>query len=300
MARPNKQGLEYFPIDVSLESDDKLQMIIAEYEMKGEFIFIKLLSYIYKNVGYFCNWNEEITQLKFANSVSYALGGSQVNLIKEVVSKLIRWEIFDNLVFDRFGVLTSRRIQDTWIEATRKRKDRRIFTYLCLLDDKRPDDVVYSTFEAEETPKKTEVINKVNKTKLNQTKLKETKLKEDVSCGKPPDFISQIIQIFADEFERTREIAYFSNGVDRDAAGSLLQNYKKGNPSKTSEETLQDFRVFFSQCCEIQDKWHYDNMELKHINSQFNKIRLITNGKQHKPNNTKQPGVVDTGKEWIV
>ena len=44
MAAPTKQGIDYFPLDADLDQDDKLQMIIGEFGIKGEIIFIKLLS----------------------------------------------------------------------------------------------------------------------------------------------------------------------------------------------------------------------------------------------------------------
>lgn len=101
MPRPTKQAIDYFPLDVSCENDDKLQMIIGEFGMKGEFIFIKLLAYIYKNEGYYCVWDEK-TQLKFATGVAYALGGSQVNLIDQALLFLKNINI--QQVFEKFEI----------------------------------------------------------------------------------------------------------------------------------------------------------------------------------------------------
>ncbi len=122
MARPNKQGIDYFPMDVRLDDDDKLAMIIGDFGYKGELIFIKLISWIYANQGYYAEWTE-MEQLKFAKRVAY-IGGSPVNLIKEVVAGCIKWGLFDQTVFESFNILTSRRIQKTWLDATRLRKDR--------------------------------------------------------------------------------------------------------------------------------------------------------------------------------
>lgn len=120
--RPTKQGLDYFPLDIDLDQDDKLSMVIGEFGEKGELIFLKLLGWIYKHNGYYVEWNE-IEQLKFAKRVSY-IGGASVNLIKEIVVRCIKWGLFDNTVFVSFQILTSSRIQKTWVDASRKRKER--------------------------------------------------------------------------------------------------------------------------------------------------------------------------------
>lgn len=161
MARPVKQGIDYFPLDVDIENDDKLPMIIGEFGIKGEMIFIKLLAFIYKTEGYYIEWNEE-SQLKFANRVSYITGGPQVNLINEVVTRCVKWGLFHKPLFDSLNILTSKRIQQTWFEATRKRKNR-------VYDGNY---WVISAFTPEETTKKTG--------ESTQRKVKESKEKKSV------------------------------------------------------------------------------------------------------------------------
>ena len=51
MARPTKEGLEYFPIDVTMftPTDDKTYYIEAKYNIEGVGLIIKLLQLIYGN-----------------------------------------------------------------------------------------------------------------------------------------------------------------------------------------------------------------------------------------------------------
>lgn len=119
MARPSKQGLDYYPYDVDADQDDKLGMIIAEFNVKGELFWLKLLSWIYKNEGYYTEWNED-AQLRFLRRYNYC--GFSVGFIQEVVPRLIKWGLLDQAVFSQFHILTSKRIQNTWYSATRKRK----------------------------------------------------------------------------------------------------------------------------------------------------------------------------------
>jgi hypothetical protein len=179
MARPTKQGIDYFPLDVDLDKDDKLQMIIAEYGYKGEAIYTKLCAWIYKHQGYFIEWSE-MEQLKFANRVSYILGGAQVNLINQVIARCVRWGLFDKSLFDMSQILTSKRIQETWWEATRKRKERDIEQQIWLL-------TINDGLKAEETQLTTEVINKVNESKVKESKEEKHEPENPV----PPAVVSQ-------------------------------------------------------------------------------------------------------------
>lgn len=130
MARPTRQGIDYFPYDVDLDQDDKLGMIIAEFKVKGELLFTKLCCWIYKNNGYFTEWNEDV-QLRFLRRYDYC--GFSVSFIQEVVPRFIKWGLFEKTVFDAFQILTSSRIQKTWLDAGRKRVDRQIDQRIWLL-----------------------------------------------------------------------------------------------------------------------------------------------------------------------
>ena len=49
MARPFKQGLQYFPLDVNIFEDEKIQDLNLAFGYLGEIIYIRLLSMIYAN-----------------------------------------------------------------------------------------------------------------------------------------------------------------------------------------------------------------------------------------------------------
>ncbi len=161
MARPNKQGLDYFPYDVNLDMDDKLQMVIGEYGIVGEVIYTKLLAWIYQHQGYYTEWTEK-EQLKFTKRISY-LGGIPLDKINEVVGRCIKWGLFDAGRFDAAKILTSVRIQKTWLDASRKRKDRPVDPQIWIKTE-------LTGLMAEETQKKTE--------ETTQSKVKEIESKE--------------------------------------------------------------------------------------------------------------------------
>ncbi len=165
MARKNKQGLDYFPYDVDLDQDDKLGMIIAEFGVKGELFYTKLCCFIYKHKGYFTEWNEE-SQLKFLRRYNYC--GFSMSFMGEIIPRLIKWDLFDKVVFDSFQILTSSRIQETYLSAARKRNERIIDPrFLLKMDNsgKRTEEI---GFPAEEMSKTAEEVHKGKERKLKE------------------------------------------------------------------------------------------------------------------------------------
>jgi hypothetical protein len=116
MPRPYKKGLDYFELDCYL--DDKFGMIEAEFGDKGFAIAVKLYQLIYRELGYYCEWSDELIPLhKSKMGLSSGIG-----TIKEVVQACIRVGIFSQELFDKYHILTSRGIQERYLRAVAKRK----------------------------------------------------------------------------------------------------------------------------------------------------------------------------------
>lgn len=102
--------------------------------------------------------------------------------------------------------------------------------------------------------------------KRNKENIKET--------FKEKDYIDKIIDVFSSEYFKSYRFEYIRTPKDRKAAGSLIHKIKSKN-NYSSEETLQQLRNFFYQCCLIPDQWYRENMSLSLINSKINEIRNI-------------------------
>jgi len=108
MARPLKNGLTYFPLDVDFFDDDKIAFVNARFQEKGEMIALKLLCKIYKDTGYYYQWGDDEAILFAKRVVGDA---SRHTLVNDVVHELVRRDFFSKDIFDRFKILTSRGIQ---------------------------------------------------------------------------------------------------------------------------------------------------------------------------------------------
>ncbi|MBL7575544.1 DnaD and phage-associated domain-containing protein [Peptoniphilus asaccharolyticus DSM 20463] len=124
MARPPKDGLDYFPLDVDIFEDEKIEAISGEFGIKGEITVVKLLCAIYKN-GYFIVWNELVKA-----QLLKRLPGVSKELIERVVDRLVLWEFFDKALFHSAEVLTSKKIQENYFEATKRRKTSKPTLYI--------------------------------------------------------------------------------------------------------------------------------------------------------------------------
>lgn len=116
MARPYKTGLDYFDLDCYM--DDKIKMIQAEFGLKGFAIVVKLFQVIYRERGYYCEWNKD-KELLFAHEECSDCG---VQLIQRIVSACIERDIFSKELFMKYGILTSRGIQKRYFNATARRE----------------------------------------------------------------------------------------------------------------------------------------------------------------------------------
>ena len=117
MARPTKQGIDYFPLDVDFFSDVKIRKISRGCGVKAPSILICLLCNIYKDNGYYIEWDEDLPFV-IADTVGVTEGQ-----VSEVISKAIQVEFFDKNLFEKFSILTSEGIQKRFRLATYQRKE---------------------------------------------------------------------------------------------------------------------------------------------------------------------------------
>lgn len=154
MARPVKDGLDYFPLDVGIFDDEILIGISGDFGTKGELAVIKLLCAVYQK-GYFIVWND-LMQAKIAKQLD-----SSKDLVNQIVARLVEWQFFDKDLFNSAKVLTSVNIQNRYFEAIKRRKSPKPTLYVINVDINTSSDVVNDDINTQ---------SKVNKSKVNEIK----------------------------------------------------------------------------------------------------------------------------------
>ena len=128
MARPQKVGLDYFPLDVDIDQDDKVAIIEAQHGILGFTIVIKLLMKVYSE-GYYYDWTEK-EQILFSKKVNV-----DINEVNAVINDCIKWGLFDEGLFSEYKILTSKGIQYRYFEAVKRRQRVEIAREFLLLDE---------------------------------------------------------------------------------------------------------------------------------------------------------------------
>ena len=126
MARPHKQGIDYFSLDVIL--DDKFELFEAEFGLQGFGFIIKLFQKIYEANGYYYKWSED-EKLLFSKRVNVDL-----NLINDYINSALKREIFCQNIYEKYNILTSKGIQKRFLEASKRRKRIEIIKEYFLID----------------------------------------------------------------------------------------------------------------------------------------------------------------------
>ena len=128
MARKAETGLSYFPMNADIVYNKKVKLVVAEFGPKAYAVLLPLYCKIYRENGYWIDWCDEDVKLLFAKEECHV----ELSFANEVVNGCIRRSLFDKAVFDMFGILTSDRIQENYIEAKKRGKDVVMFEeFLC-------------------------------------------------------------------------------------------------------------------------------------------------------------------------
>ena len=212
MARPLKDGVDYFPKDTDFYGDDKVRLLRAEFQSKGMYLLDYLLCDLYGKNGYFIRWGKDKCYL-----VSDGAGcGCAPNFVEEFVNRCVACSFFDERVYNVFGVLTSSGIQRRYIRMFNSRPDIPMIKEYWLLDvnDKKDvpkgalDKLTFKSIKSTDNPDKS--------TDNPQNKIDESK---DIYMD--DGTLREVAQSFEMTFGKT------IGGLDRTIILELVQRYPK-------------------------------------------------------------------------
>lgn len=117
MARPLKEGLQYFPFDVDFFSDPKIRALKGRFGNDGIMLYIYLLTQIYGSHGYYMVWDEDVIDCVIAD-----LNLSE-NFILQVIEYLVNRSLLSkSILINSVTVLSSHGIQKRYQEAAKSLK----------------------------------------------------------------------------------------------------------------------------------------------------------------------------------
>jgi len=250
--------MDYFPVDVDMDQDDKIALIEAKYKIIGFALIIKLLMKIYKE-GYFYKWTER-EQLLFANKINV-----DINTLNEIVNDCVKWDFFNKDIYEKYQVLTSSGIQKRYIEAAKRRKELTLICEYVLVDIEQfqtKNNLKIILVNAYINPD-IEIKIPINDDINPQSKVKESKVKESKE-EYPPETTStkkEILNIlkntpnypfdYKTDLEHIRGLMVDYPDINLLAEIKKWRSYKTDNPLKKKSNPRLQIRNW----CENSIKW---------------------------------------------
>lgn len=160
--------------------DDETNLIIAQHGMEGYGILISMFQTIYGNKGYYHKWTKR-EQILFSNRVS-----TSKNRVEEVVNDCIEWGIFDQEMYNEYQILTSKRIQQHYIDVTYRRSEIEINVDFLLMGKIDRKNIVYQGVSDSKNLVTSEVSDgKSTQSKIVSSKVSSNKVKSNKEESEP-------------------------------------------------------------------------------------------------------------------
>lgn len=112
-----KRGVKNIPLPV--DDEDEIKLIEAEYGLKGWATVRKLQQFIGEH-GYYVKWDIDTQLLFIREKCLSAVGRSAVS---EIVACALRRGVFDAAMFEKQQILTSTRLQETFLITYKRSKE---------------------------------------------------------------------------------------------------------------------------------------------------------------------------------
>ena len=170
MARPRKDGLDYFPLDVNFLLDLKIKKIIRAYGAQAVAVVMSVLTTIYRDNGYFATYDDDLIfiiadELKLEDSY-----------VKNVIEKLIEVDFLNKEQKEKNNILTSIGIQERYLKACERRVKTTLNAPYSLLNDSSNE-----LPQTESTDKEGLCIQKPYSTGVNDSKSTQSKVNNKVN-----------------------------------------------------------------------------------------------------------------------
>lgn len=162
MARPRKDGMDYFPHDTDAVNDEKIEAMRAMHGNDGYAFYFILLERIYRAENAELDVSKQSVRLALAAKI-----GITSDRFDSILETSLDIELFDRQIYEGYQVLTSDGIKKRYedVKQMRERWRKR--------KEKPPENVPESAvIQGENSMENAEVTGeiKLNKTKVNQIK----------------------------------------------------------------------------------------------------------------------------------
>ena len=224
MARPRKDGLDYYPMDVNFLGDIKVKKVIRSHGIQAVAVILHLLGTVYRDTGYYATYDDD---LLFITADELNL---EEKYVKDVVEKLLEVDFFSREQAEKNKVLTSIGIQERYRKATERRISVNINDSLCI-----------------QKPRSSEV----NVDRSTQSKVKESKVKE--SKGEGEEMTSAAVDEIMGYY--SSNIHPVSSPVEKDKLIALVETHGDAFVYKAIERAVMRNKRSLAYITGILNRW---------------------------------------------
>ena len=257
MARPFKQGVDYFPRDVDLALDRKFRRPKEKYGYLAVGIYEELISLIYKDKGYYMDYSEENQEDVQFDILDRMRGKHQptIETIGKVIEELVAVGLFSTELWDQ-NIIASHRQQCNYYKITSDRKNVSIDWSKWLLTKEEMEELgsscqIYKKFINRPNNLVNHPNNSINRPNNPQSKVKESKVKE--INNKPGAKCSeQIVAVLplkdGTDYELTESVynEYLEAYPDIDIMAELRKMWAWLNSNPNNKKTRRGIRRFIN------------------------------------------------------
>lgn len=169
MARPIKEGMDYFPHDTDASNDKKIEALRALYGNDGYAFYFIMLEQIYQEPNYELLISAEETREEMLQILASKVAVT-TERFTQILKTAIKWNCFDKELYTQEGILTSNGIKRR-AGVVQEKRDKMRIRY------QENKDII----PAEEIPQETKVETPQRKVKKSKEKQSKTIYAEFVS-----------------------------------------------------------------------------------------------------------------------
>lgn len=181
----NKEGLDYYSHFIGMTNDDKLSDLRMEYGSVAIDVWLTLLDLIYGDKGYYIEYGDEKTKNRVVWKILGIVRGKYPptpDTVMAIIEDLVACGLFSGDLY-KSGILSSKRIQEQFYQATAERKAVEINLDYWLLDIEKMKKLssrssVLRFFDNQSILKGNRPIINDNQPTIRQSKVKKSKVKE--------------------------------------------------------------------------------------------------------------------------
>ena len=191
----NKEGLDYYNHFIGMTNDEKLSDLRMEYGSVAIDVWLTLLDLIYGDKGYYIDYGDEKTKNRVVWKILGIIRGKYPptpETVMAIIEDLVACELFSGDLYQS-GILSSKRIQEQFYQATVERKAVEINLDYWLLDFEKMKKLssrssILRLFDNQPISRQNQPIINDNQPIMKQSKVEKSKVKESISnkADKPP------------------------------------------------------------------------------------------------------------------